>query len=106
MTQTTTLWFSIPGDPKLSGCSGNQIRAKVEGAKNHQLVSSYTALATYNVRWLATVQKVTELEEQLNVINWDVLVLSEVRRKGENELFLNQDKYYTLEEEKIVHSEQ
>jgi len=40
-------------------------------------------IATYNVRSLSTEEKLLELQEILEKVNWDVIGMSEVRRRGE-----------------------
>ncbi|XP_072389526.1 uncharacterized protein [Diabrotica undecimpunctata] len=66
---------------------------RAEGKKNHRDRHGYHGqrtlhIATYNVRTLATEDKLIELQEELNCIKWDVLGLSEIRRKGKNQLVL------------------
>lgn len=43
-------------------------------------------LLTYNVRSLHSTEKLTELEEELTKINWDVVGMCEVRRRGDEKL--------------------
>ena len=45
-------------------------------------------LATYNVRTLGSEAKIIDLEDQLKSFNWDVIGLSEVRRKDEGQITL------------------
>ena len=63
-----------------------QCGMKAGGAKNHWNGPGcrlLLTLATYNGRSLASEAKLQELEEELEKINWDIIGLSEVRRKGE-----------------------
>ena len=39
---------------------------------------------TFNTRTLGDEEKVLELEQEIKKINWTIIGLSEVRRKGEN----------------------
>lgn len=41
-------------------------------------------ISTYNARTLSTEETITEMEVELQRIKWDVIGLSEVRRRGEN----------------------
>ncbi|XP_030760806.1 craniofacial development protein 2-like [Sitophilus oryzae] len=40
-------------------------------------------IATYNVRSLSTEEKLLELQEVLDKVNWDFIGMSEIRRQGE-----------------------
>ena len=40
-------------------------------------------IATYNVRSLSTEEKLLELQEVLEKVNWDIIGMSEIRRRGE-----------------------
>jgi len=62
--------------------SGN---SGVGGAKNHRSRHGYhkirpLALVTHNIRTLRTDERITEQEEELSKIRWDIVGLSEVRR--------------------------
>lgn len=85
---------SVPGSSVVPGYGSNQTRSQAEGAKNHRVRPGYHGhrtlhIATYNAKTLSTQQKLIELEEELKHIKWDILGLSEVRRKGENQITLN-----------------
>lgn len=45
-------------------------------------------LCSYNIRTLLSEERMIELEEELQKIKWDVIGLSEVRRRGENQVTL------------------
>lgn len=45
-------------------------------------------IATYYLRSIATKKRLKELEEELNYINWDVLGITEIRRRNEQSLEL------------------
>lgn len=47
---------------------------------------------------MATDKKVIELKEELKCIKWDVIGISKVRRKGEEQLTLNSVMFYTIVE--------
>jgi len=92
MTQTTQ-WPSVPGGLVIPGYGNGQIKSQAEGAKNHRGGPGYHGqrtlhIATYNIRTLSTEQKTLELEEELIRIKWDILGLSEVNRRGENQIAL------------------
>ncbi|KAI5640839.1 craniofacial development protein 2-like [Phthorimaea operculella] len=91
MTSTSKKWPQVPG--------GSSSNAGTRGAKNlRAATSSQTTQATvktdsdllnvltYNVRTLISDERLLELEEALKYINWDIVGLSEVRRKGETTL--------------------
>lgn len=70
------------------GGHGNDV---VEGAKNPRDMDGYRNLlnlATYKGRTLRLNKHITELEVELNRINWDFVGLSEVRRQGEGTITL------------------
>ncbi|XP_072377789.1 uncharacterized protein [Diabrotica undecimpunctata] len=46
-------------------------------------------LATFNIQSMAKDEKVYELEEELSKIEWDIVGLSEVKRRGEQCMHLN-----------------
>ena len=58
-------------------------------------------IATYNTRTLSNDQKILELEEELQQIHWDIVDLSKVRRRGEEQISLRSGNlfYYTGNEE-------
>ncbi|XP_072378445.1 uncharacterized protein [Diabrotica undecimpunctata] len=92
MTQTRKRPL-VPGGPTVPGDGSHQIGPRAKGARNHRDRHGYHGqrtlhIATYNVRTLATEDKLNELQEELNCIKWDVLGLSEIRRKVENQLVL------------------
>lgn len=93
MTNTTMQRPSVPGSLGVTGYGSDQVRQQAEGAKNHRVRPGYQGkrtlqIATYNIRTLLSEHKVLELEEELNHIKWDILGMSEVRRKGEAETIL------------------
>ncbi|KAK4874413.1 hypothetical protein RN001_013773 [Aquatica leii] len=47
------------------------------------------AIATYNMRSMNKDEKLYELEEALKLINWDILEISEVRKREEQCITLN-----------------
>ena len=64
------------------GDVGSQI---AEGAKNLWVRTGHQwnmTLGTYNVRSLKTDDRLMELEHELEHITWDIIGLSEVRRRG------------------------
>lgn len=84
---------SVSGDPCLPNQGSDRTRARVEGAKNHRSGSGYHGkrtlqIITYNVRTLSTTYKLQELEEELKFLRWDILGISEHKRKEEIELIL------------------
>lgn len=85
--------------PSVSGCSlipdqgSGRKRQGAEGAKNPRIRKGYhkqnLTIATLNTRTLATTEKLQELEEELSNIKWDILGISEHKRKEEHQLILN-----------------
>uniref|UniRef100_A0A6P7H265 Uncharacterized protein LOC114343528 n=1 Tax=Diabrotica virgifera virgifera TaxID=50390 RepID=A0A6P7H265_DIAVI len=61
-------------------------------------------IATYNARSLSTEERFEEMEEELSKVNWDIVGISEVKKKGENLISLPSGHrwYYKGEEESIV----
>ncbi|XP_072389355.1 uncharacterized protein [Diabrotica undecimpunctata] len=67
-------------------------RAKIDTNKQKQLL-----LATYSIQSIAKDEKVYELEEELSKLKWDIVGLSEVKRRGEHCMHPNSGNrlYYT-----------
>lgn len=64
-----------------------------EGAKNPRIRPGHhprqkLQIASVNVRTLLSDEKLYELEEELKKVKWDVVGLSEIRRRGEEQLTL------------------
>jgi len=80
-----------------SGCTDE----RTEGAKNHWVRTASLknlTIGTYNTRSLLGDDRLHELEIELDRINWDILGMSEVRRRGENlEQLKNGNIMYTRE---------
>ncbi|XP_030762659.1 uncharacterized protein LOC115887385 [Sitophilus oryzae] len=85
--------------PSVSGSSNSldygsgRVRKRAEGAKNPRSEPGYLNrrklhIATFNVQTLPRDEKLLELEEELQHIKWDIVGLSEVRRKTENQIEL------------------
>lgn len=89
---------SVPGSSKISDQGSGQKRLRAEGAKNTRDRPGYHSrrpnctrllhLTSYNIRTLSTDDKLTELENELKTIKWDILGLSEIRRRGEEQQIL------------------
>ena len=61
------------------------------GAKNHWVRTGHLwniNLGTYNVRTLRDNESIHKLEHELSKVKWDVIGISETRRKGENKIQL------------------
>ncbi|XP_065064756.1 craniofacial development protein 2-like [Rhopilema esculentum] len=56
---------------------------KAEGAKNPRVSRVQLNICTYNVRTLKDPEKEKELEQELIGFKWDIIGLSETRKKGE-----------------------
>uniref|UniRef100_A0A3P9KP93 Endonuclease/exonuclease/phosphatase domain-containing protein n=1 Tax=Oryzias latipes TaxID=8090 RepID=A0A3P9KP93_ORYLA len=56
---------------------------KAEGAKNPRVSRVQLNVCTYNVRTLKDPEKEEELEQELTGFKWDIIGLSETRKKGE-----------------------
>ena len=77
---------SVPSSLFTPDSGNGQIRRQAEGAKNlWATVGCHTRLhiATYNARTLRTADRLLEMELALERIKWDVIGVSEVRRRGE-----------------------
>ncbi|XP_037294379.1 uncharacterized protein LOC115454908 [Manduca sexta] len=85
---------SVPSNPSGPDYGSGQVTRGIEGAKNpwvngHRCFKN-VFLATYNVRTLLTDERYEELEsEVLNKMKWDIIGLSETRRRGEQLIRLN-----------------
>lgn len=81
---------SVSGSRKVDvNCGGRQRNGK-EGAKNprslnhsHRKKTKELWIGTYNVRTLREDNRIDELEHELQNIKWDIIGLSETKRKGE-----------------------
>lgn len=93
MTRNRTNWPSVPGSSKSPDHGGGRTRQRTEGAKNPRVLPGHHGqrllhIATYNTRTLASDEQILELEKELERIKWDIVGISETRRKGENQLTL------------------
>lgn len=84
---------SVSGRSKSTDQGSGQTGTTAEGAKNPRRGPGYRRrrqmqIASVNVRTLSSDQKLIELEEELKKINWDIVGLSEVRRRGEDQVTL------------------
>lgn len=96
---------SVSGDSRIPNQGSERTRARVEGAKNLRIGSGYHSkltmqIITYNTRTLSTTYKIQELEEELKCLRWDILGISEHKRREEKELILQSGHllYYVGEE--------
>ncbi|XP_046862943.1 craniofacial development protein 2-like [Xenia sp. Carnegie-2017] len=71
MDTLNTQWPSVSGS------------RKAEGAKNPRVSKVQLIVCTYNVRTLKDPEKEEELEQELTGFKWDIIGLSETRKKGE-----------------------
>ena len=82
----------VPGGPTIPDYGSGHGNGGAGGAKNPRMGSGYQPrrldLATYNTRTLRTDEKLTELEEEISRLHWDIIGLSEVRREGEDTIIL------------------
>ncbi|RVE40675.1 hypothetical protein evm_014675 [Chilo suppressalis] len=84
----------VPGGPAIPGYGSGHGNGGAGGAMNPRVGHGYhnnriLALANYNTRTLRTDVKMTELEEAISKLHWDVIGLSEVRREGEDTITLD-----------------
>ena len=91
MTNSKNTWSSVPCSRIATVYGSGQNCKKTEGAKNHRSSGccKFMTIATYNGRSLSNESRLQELEEELDKIRWDIIGLSEIRRKGEEEIELN-----------------
>ncbi|XP_073957112.1 uncharacterized protein [Choristoneura fumiferana] len=83
----------VPGSSFIPGLGSGPGNGGARGAKNLRVTPRYhphrtLALATHNIRTLRTDEKLIELEEELSSLRWDIMGLSEVRRKGQDTIIL------------------
>lgn len=86
-------WPSVSGGSNTPNQGSGRNRVGAEGAKNLRKRSGYHKerqmhITSYNVRTLISDQKMMELEEELKTIKWDIIGLSEIRRRGEDQITL------------------
>lgn len=84
---------SVSGSLNSTNQGSGRIGTIAEGAKNLRKRLGYhrrqqMQIASLNVRTLLSDQKLVELEEELKTIKWDIVGLSEVRRKREEQITL------------------
>ena len=82
---------SSDATPNYGGGLGN---GRAEGAKNHWVRIGHLwniNLGTDNVRILRDNESIPEHEHELSKVKWDVIGISEARRKGENKTQLKSD---------------
>ncbi|MCH9657353.1 hypothetical protein K0U27_01435 [archaeon] len=81
----------VPSSISTSHYGGDGSNGDTGGAKNHWVKIGHLwklNICSYNVRTLIDNERLAELEEELKDINWDIIGLSEIRRKQENKLLL------------------
>lgn len=93
MLSQNKLWPSVSGGLNSTNQGSDQIGTIAEGAKNHRTSLGYhqrrqLQIASINVRTLLSDQKLVELKEELEKIKWDIVELSKVRRRGEEQTTL------------------
>lgn len=92
-------WPSVPGGSSVPDQGGGRKRQRSEGAKNHRVGPGRQRkqrlyIATYNTRTLSSDEKILELEEELKKVHWDILGISEIRKKGEQQFLLKSGNMY------------
>ncbi|XP_059051336.1 craniofacial development protein 2-like [Achroia grisella] len=88
---TTKKWPLVPSGCTIPGYGSSYGSGATRGAKNlwkRQSCHTQMNIATFNTRTLRLQAKLEELEKDLEQVNWDILGLSEVKRKGEDKLKL------------------
>ena len=97
MVIQSKLWPSFPGGQSDARYGSDGMFAMAEGAKNTRVPTGCLGklvkldrleIATFNCRSLSNEARLQELEEELKFIKWDIIGLSEVRRKDEGMLEL------------------
>ncbi|KAG7308870.1 hypothetical protein JYU34_006132 [Plutella xylostella] len=84
---------SVPGGPTIPDSGSGHGSGGAEGANNlRQRSGCHTnimTIATFNARTLSTDDRLHEFLEEVKNVKWDVIGLSEVRRRGENLMTLS-----------------
>ena len=83
---------SVPSSSGTTVSSSGRLGERAEGAKNLWVRTGChwnLKIGTYNTRSLSTDVRVTELQEELEKIKFDVVGVCEARRKGEGCTVLN-----------------
>lgn len=82
----------VPSSSGVAIQGSGQINDGAEGAKNHWVRTGChwkLKICTYNARSLSSDDRMLELEDELDRIKFDIIGVSETRRKGEGRLTLN-----------------
>lgn len=91
-------WPLLPGGNRAPAYGSGQGSPRARGANNIRSGPGCLwklNLATFNCRTLSTEGKVIELNNELETINWNIVGLCEVRRKGEDTIKLNNGHLFT-----------
>ncbi|XP_072019366.1 uncharacterized protein [Amphiura filiformis] len=79
-------WPPVPSSSAAPDQDGGPTRQGTGGAKNPWVHIGHhwdLRVATYNIRSLLGDDRLLELGEELKGVNWDIIGLSEVKRRGE-----------------------
>ncbi|KAH1019388.1 hypothetical protein HUJ04_009214 [Dendroctonus ponderosae] len=81
-----------------------KVTVRAEGAKNTRKRPGHQGrqlmhIASYNVQTLSSEAKLLEMEEELNNIKWDIVGVSEVKRRGEDQITLRSGYSFHFKEE-------
>ena len=90
-------WPSVPSSSGATTQGSGKISKGTEGAKNLWFKTGChwkLDIGTYNARTLLSDSRVNELEEELSNIKFDVIGLSEVRRKGTGRITLSKSEHH------------
>ncbi|XP_056641545.1 craniofacial development protein 2-like [Diorhabda sublineata] len=82
-------WPPVPSGSNDPGQGSGQTSRRAGGAKNPWVKQGCQLhIATYNARSIGNEERLTELQYELDRINWDILGISETRRRGEESIRL------------------
>ena len=83
---------SVPSSSGVHVYGSGSVNKGAEGAKNLWVRTGChwdLNICTYNARSLSSDDRMIELEEEISRIKWNIIGLSEVRRKGKGSIILN-----------------
>ncbi|CAK1588891.1 unnamed protein product [Parnassius mnemosyne] len=82
----------VPVSPAIPGYGSDYGNGRARGTKNLRWKFGChlrrLGLATYNARTLRTDEKMLELEEEIDKLDWNIIGLSEIRRVGEDMIII------------------
>ena len=92
MQEQQNRWPSIPSSSGVHVYGSGSVKKGAESAKNLWVRTGChwdLNIWTYNARSLSSDDRMVELQEEISRINWNIIGLNEIRRKGKGSIILN-----------------